>query len=347
MKRKIINVLREQDDEKNLLVALRDFARDKIRTWDLEDADPMISNVHPKMPRGNSIVTFNMKDKEVYDLLDLGEENEYALDDIKRDYDLVDSYSLKQDFEDGYGFFWDILNEENKNTLKRIASYLLPGVEFNLGNTEYQRKLNKILIDNFEYEVERVLSEFHYYEDQAVRETMKNTIKEDIDEMLYGTGFFMDSDFKLYSTVAHLIVRIRETNYSGDLSGLIKSSLKDKGSRLYWAELRYNSDDKYFDYDGYNKSAYSELNSIEEEILEDPTITENVEMAERITKIIPMNTPVPIPKEKTASVEILGFEDGKVKVNIVSPKFGAKLKKLSEENFYNLLYQLELFDLDA
>ncbi len=347
MKRKIINVLREQDDEKNILTALRDFARDKIRTWDLEDADPMISNVVPKMPRGNSIVTFNMKDKEVYDLLDLGDENEYALESIQRDYDLVDSYSMKDDFDEGYGAFWQILDEENKNRLKRIASYLLPGYEFNISSVEDNRKLNKVLDDNFDYEVGRILSDFQYYEEHAVKETMKNTIKQDIDEMLYGTGFFMNSNFELYSTVAHLIVRIRETNYSGDLSGLIKSSLKDKGSRLYWEELRYNSDDKYFDYDGYNKSVYSELNSIEDEILEDPTILENVEMAERITKIIPMNKPVPIPKEKTASVEVLGFKDGKVEVNIVSPKFGAKFKKLSEENFYNLLYQLELFDLDA
>lgn len=339
--------MKESTNQNTLLTALRDFSRDKIRSWDLQNADPMINDVSVKTPRGNSIVTFNMKDKEVYDLLDLGDDNIYSLDLTFDGYDIVDWYSLKDDFDEGYNAFWGILDETNKKLLEGIASILLPGIEIEISSVEYNRKLNKVLLDNFEGEIEQIIREFQYYENDAVRETMKNRISEDFEEMLNGTGFFMNYRYQLYSTVAHLILRIRETNYSGDLSDLIKSSLEDKGSRVYWDEIRYNSDDKYFDFGGYNKSVYYELSSIEDKLLEDPTVLENIEIAKRITKIIPIDKPVPIPKDKTASVEVLGFEDGKVKVNIVSPKFGAKVKKLSEENFYNLLYQLELFDLDA
>lgn len=347
MKRRLTNILKEENEEKNILSALRDFARGKIDKWELTYSDPMISNIVTNHPRGNSLVYFNIDKEYLSNLLDLGDENRYTMESISsNNEELVDSYALYDDFREGYGPFWYHLDEDNLKLLKKIGDYLLPGQKFST-ETEYLLKFHKLLGEYFSSDVNSIIYTFQSYEDDAVRETAKEEIKKDFEHMLYGTGFFVDKDYDLYSTVAQLFLHMRETNYSGDLSGFIENQLKDKGSRYYWYDLRYNSDDEHFDKDGYNRDIYSELSAIEDEILENPNLQETLDMAERITKIIPMNKPVPIPKQPSATVEVLAFENGKVNVNIVSPNFGAKFKKLSEENFYNLLYQLELFDLDA
>jgi hypothetical protein len=76
-------------------------------------------------------------------------------------------------------------------------------------------------------------------------------------------------------------------------------------------------------------------------------IKEYLELRNRIISKFKIDNWIDLPKDKKYKYKIKGFDkdDIKIFVELMTP-LGVKQVKLSEENFYNLLYQPSLFNLE-
>lgn len=338
-----MNVVKENANENSLLKVLRDFSRDKIKTWELEEADPLISHVNVKSPRGNSMIFFTLNKDEVFEIIGLSSDSQWIMQSSH--YEMTDAYQIKSDYEEGYIYLSNLLEGEALQLRNKLASILFPGKTLDFSNSnEDNRLFNKFLINNFEEYTDDMFSDAALLISNAIRETLEKKIDEDFSEMLEGTGFSLTYNYELYTTVGQLILLIREQNYNGDIMGLIDKMLKDKGSNISWEDNTYVWDEEYLDENEYNTVMAKFFSDVIGKISEDPAIIETIELADRITKKFSMEKTYDIPKKPGASFEIKGFVDNKIMVMILTSR-GILLKNLSEENFYNLLYQLELFDI--
>jgi uncharacterized FlgJ-related protein len=109
-----------------------------------------------------------------------------------------------------------------------------------------------------------------------------------------------------------------------------------------------------FDRSSFNSYVSGKLDDILEKIEDGAdssgvSLTDFTEMTDRITKKFKQDTYYVLPKDakKETRFKIEGFEFPNLKV-VVNLQKGLKQKKvkLSEDNFYNLLYQPTLFNLD-
>jgi len=117
-----------------------------------------------------------------------------------------------------------------------------------------------------------------------------------------------------------------------------------------WSENVWEfSDDKNFDKEGFNSQVSRDLDKLIDEIYDTdkfPYLKNYMEMEKRISSKFKIGKWFPLPKDKSKATEVkiktLEPETNKI---VVSIRKGLKMKevKLSEQNFYNLLYQPELF----
>ena len=354
MRQSLLKIFEQEDDDnQDILTYLLRFARDEIRSWELEDADPFIKEVLTKYPRGASYVTFNFgSDTAVLNLLNIDDEDYHYINGISSSYGFehADNYTIHSDLKAGYAQLFYYFNTENQNLLKQISSLLVPNLEFDLNDEEFVKEFYQVLNDQYTGELDEMVDIYVSEVNTNVQEKMKERINEDFEEIFDGTGFYFNGDLEnIYTTVGNLVYKIRELDYEGGLKDLVQDILRDRGSNIGpYHEYSYNYegiyDQKYF-----QDSINTELEKIWEDLSEDENIQEYLKIRERIKSKFPINQWIPIPKDNTAKMKIVGFEDEFIKVAITSNrgKFRTFQKKLSEENFYNLLYQLELFDLNT
>lgn len=152
----------EEESDKNLVVGLRNFSKGRISKDELYGLDDSIYDIYQKEPLGQSIITVRFEDdKELLDDIDMDEQDIWFLRIVNgyNGYEFMDSYQVEQDFKEGYGIYYD-LNEENIETLKEIATVILPNEEFNLENDEYKLKLSELLLDLFPNEMDYIFGDY-------------------------------------------------------------------------------------------------------------------------------------------------------------------------------------------
>lgn len=343
--------------EDDIVKLLRQYIRGTISGYKLEESDPFIKEVHEKYKKPESWVEFDVDTSDFMQKLDLDGDDAYFYQMINspyNDFNFTDWYTTQDDFKEGYSNVYDYFNEENLETLKKIAKYILPAVPFDINNTDYKIKLNKILMSTFGGEVEDLLSEYHSYTENAFLESCRAHIKEDFDDNLKEYGITYDDYYnRILIYVSELIKLGRYFNYKGNLKGLydlIMDELRKK-IRGGWMQDYYNLyDDEYFDNESYNRMVSNNLENILEYIEDDnPNFQEFFKFVNKITKKFKVEEWIPLPKDERFKFKIEDFniDDMTITVSIGQGwGYGNKKRKLSEEDFYNLLYHPELFDLE-
>jgi nucleoid DNA-binding protein len=121
-----------------------------------------------------------------------------------------------------------------------------------------------------------------------------------------------------------------------------------------WQENQYQFEDiSKFDKNSFNRDVYRSFNDIIDQIEElgeeedGVTIEDFTSMTERVTKKFKQGEFYTLPKDKSVRFKIDGFRFPSMKVFVQLQK-GLKRRDviLTEENFYHLLYQPSLFNLD-
>jgi hypothetical protein len=363
--------LREQFPNQNDLIdeligsgefikALRNFSKGKIDYRELEDSDESILKVKPSDPPGQSTIVINFdEDEKFFKALDISEDDLWFLNAINshyNSYDFMDSYQIEQDFKEGYVIYGE-LNEENNKKLKEIAELILPEEEFNMDNDDYRIKLSETLLSLFDSEMDWILGDYHTEKNSEMLETARTSIEKEINGFLESIGFIIYREYdEIATTPANLLMWSARLQLPKiDAISLFNQIIEYSGTGKLggWSENSY----EYQDYDNFDSNAFNntverQFDKILEKLDEDEDaggekIKEFLGFRNRIVKKFGINKWNKLPIDKNVGFKVENFDRENMRVIIMIEKQykGMRRLKLSEENFNNLLYSPQLFDL--
>lgn len=340
-------------------IALRDYVKGKINSYDLESSDELITDVREnRQNRGQSEVRAEFDSEEEF-LKSVGLSDDDAwfyrvINSPYSDYEFYDWYSAKEDFENGWGLFY-MLSDENKEKLSDISKLILP-MKVDFDDEKFRNQLAEKLMTNFKSEIEDIISDYQTERNYEMSGNARKIINEEFSEYLNHLGFEEYGDgFK--TTVANLIMLyLRENKIHLDLKELLEELVENKSNMVPggWNEDPYQfGNDEDFDKESFNNYTSRKLDDIleklsETEDLEGVSVQDYIAMTDRVTKKFEQDRYYNLPKDpKHTRFKVEGFEYPNMKVVVVLQK-GLKQRKikLSEDNFYNLLYQPTLFNLE-
>ena len=339
---------------------LREFTRGKINSRELEDSDNAILQVKPSDPLGQSTIVIDFdKDENFFKSLDISEDDQWFLNAINSSYgsyEFMDSYTIEDEFNQGYVVYGD-LNEENKKKLKEIAELILPGEEFDLDNDDYKVKLSETLLSLFDDEMDWILGDYTSEKNSEMLTTARASIEKEINGFLESIGFILVRDYdQIATTPANLLMWSARLQIPKiDVISLFNQIIEYSGTgRLGgWAENSYEYQDyDNFDSNSFNNTVERQFEKILEKLDEDEDaggekIKEFLGFRNRIVSKFGLNKWNKLPVDKTVSFKVESFdrENMKVIVSVEKQYKGMRRLKLSEDNFNNSLYQPQLFDL--
>lgn len=337
-------------------MALKDYFKGKIQKWELEDSDPDIYHVREdRTNRGQSIVKLGFNDDKFWERVGLHEDDVWFMKVVNShysDYDFIDSYSIKEDFENGYIIFQE-LNEDNIEKLKQISRYIFP-MKFDLEDDEFKSGLSKKLLSSFKRETQDILDDYQSEKNREMTQVAQESIEKELTNYFNDFGFTYVADDEFTTTVANLVMwYIRENSLQLSIDELLPKIFSTNSNSIGgWQENSYEyQDSQKFDSVSFNNYVERQLDDILEKIEEgydgDFNIQDYVNMVDRVSKKFEVGRWHNLPKKKDVRFYIENFEMNPNKVVVRLQKdLKQRTLKLSEENFYHLLYQPTLFNLE-
>ena len=338
-------------------IALRDYVKDKISAQELASSDDLIYDVKEnRQNRGQSevIVEFD-NESDFLSKMGLSDDDSWfyrVINSPYESYEFIDWYSAKEDFENGWGLFY-VLDDENKGKLATIGRILVP-LKVDLDSEKYRNQLGEKMMTNFKDETEDIISDYQTERNYAMTQNAREVVNKDFKEYFERFGFEPYGD-GFSTTVANLIMLyLKENQIHLTLEELLDKLVDNNFVPGGWHEDIYQFDnDEDFDKESFNNYVSTKLDAILEKLedsdVEGVTIQDYLDMTNRITKKFEIGQYYNLPKDlkKETRFKIEGFEYPNMKVVVVLQK-GLKQRKvkLSEENFYHLLYQPSLFNLE-
>jgi hypothetical protein len=354
-----IDLIDELSGTGDFIKILREFTKGRVDYRELENSDDSIRKVQPYNPPGQSEVYIEFKnDEEFFKVLDLSEDDIWFVNSMfssYNSYEFMDSYSIEDDFKNGY-IIYDELNNDNVEKLKQIAEFIIPEESFDLGNDEYRIKLSDTLLSLFEDQIDYILGDYQSEKDSEMLTTAKDTISGEIDTFIESIGYSLVRSFdEIKTTAANMLMwstrlGLRKVDPISLFNRIVNESGISFGG---WAENQYEfQNSENFDKEGFNRSVEYQLDKILEKLEDDENsggekIKEFLGFRNRIVKKFGINKWNKLPSDKNVGFKVEGFdrEDMKVIIMIEKQFKGTRRLKLSEENFNNLLYSPQLFDL--
>jgi len=361
----VSKVIREQTEEpekqENLLLALRNFVRGKITYNDLFDMDESIEDIRVRTPRGQSLITIKLGDEDDFlEAINLSRDDMWFRDMVMspyQTYEFNDAYTIEEDFKEGYIFEY-LLNDENRDTLKVIASSVLPNKKINFESEEYNKELHKILLDAFPSQIDNILSDYQTEKNYEMNAVAKDAIKTEFDDKLEEIGVELaDNNNEVTMSIADLFSEALQLNlFNESASKMAIEIISNKlGSKIGgWIDDSYEyQDSSKFDKESFNREVARQFEKIIE-ILEEKsdteyTIKDYLDFRNRVESKFKIRTWYETPKDKDIIFSINGFEPSSMTVMLTVKDRGTQLFKeikMDEEQFTQFLYQPSLFKLE-
>jgi hypothetical protein len=350
----------EEEPDTNLVVGLRNFSKGRISKDELYRLDDSIYDIYQKEPLGQSIITIRFEDdKELFEELDIDEQDIWFMGALNsyNGYEFKDSYQVEQDFKEGYGIYYD-LNDENKETLKNIATTILPNKEFNLEDDEYKVELSDMLLDLFPNEMDYIFGDFAVEKDIEMNTVAKEAIKDEFERPLEESGINLNHDMdEVEISLADLYLGALQLNmFNSDAKEIVTAIMqKALGNNVGgWYENSYEfQDDSKFDSKSFNNYVAHQFEQMKEKLDERSdevyTVQDFVEFRNRIMSKYKLKTWYETPKDDNIIFLIDSFNapNLSVRLNVKSRDTGLfKQLVLDEEQFNNFLNQNSLFSLE-
>jgi len=351
----------EEEEDKNLVVGLRNFSKGRIDRDDLYRLDDSIDYIDKREPLGQSIITIKFDDnKEFLEEIDLDEQDVWFMQVLNgyNGYEFMDSYQIGEDFKEGYNIYYE-LNEENIETLKLIANTILPDKEFTIDTEEYKQELSVMLLDLFPEEIDRILSDFHMEKEYEMNTVAKKTISDEFDKPLTENGINLNYDMdEVEITLADLYLGALQLNmFNSNAKEIVTTIIKNSlGSNFGgWYENSYEyQDEQYFDSVSFNREVERQfeliIEKLDERSEEEYTVQDYIDFRNRVVSKYKLKTWYDNPKDKNLIFMIDSFnpDNMSVKLNVKTKDTGLfKKLELDEEQFNNFLFQNTLFNLDT
>jgi hypothetical protein len=350
----------EEEEDKNLVVGLRNFSKGRISKDDLYNIDDTIYDIDTKSPLGQSIITIKFEDdKEFLEEIDMDEQDVWFMQalDSYNGYEFNDSYQIEQDFKEGYNVYYE-LNDENKEILRNIATTILPDKEFTIDDDEYRSELSEMLLDLFPREIDNILGDFHSEKEHEMNTVAKEAIDKEFTKPLEDSGIHLNYKMdEVEITLADLYLGALQLNLFNSnakeiITTIIKNSLGTIAGGWYENFYEFQDSDK-FDSESFNREVTREFEKIieilDERSEEEYTVQDFIEFRNRVVSKYKLKTWYDNPKDKNLIFLIDSFNPGDMSVRInVKTKDNGLFKQLDldEEQFNNFLFQNTLFNLD-
>jgi hypothetical protein len=350
----------EEEEDKNLVVGLRNFSKGRITTDELYNIDNTIDYIQTKEPLGQSIITIKFEDdKEFLEEIDMDESDVWFMQAINsyNGYDFQYSYQIEQDFKEGYNVYYE-LNDENKEILRNIATTILPDKEFTIDDDEYRSELSEMLLDLFPREIDNILGDFHSEKEHEMNTVAKEAIDKEFTKPLEDSGIHLNYKMdEVEITLADLYLGALQLNLFNSnakeiITTIIKNSLGTIAGGWYENFYEFQDSDK-FDSESFNREVTREFEKIieilDERSEEEYTVQDFIEFRNRVVSKYKLKTWYDNPKDKNLIFLIDSFNPGDMSVRInVKTKDNGLFKQLDldEEQFNNFLFQNTLFNLD-
>jgi len=338
--------------------ALRNYAKGKIDAHQLMDADKLFDSIKEDYRNpAESIIRIDFNSKEdLLKTLGLADDDIYFYFDVTspyNSYEFIDSYSAQEEFGDGYGFY-NYLDEENMITLSQIARAILPK-KVDFGDAESLKELSVVLLQNFKREIENIIDEYASEKNYQMNGEAYKVVEKELKDYTDSLGFEV-TDTGLRISVGQLIhLYLMENAIHIPLKKLLEKVFESDKQYFGWSDDIYGyANDNDFDSVRFNKYAGQILDNIIDRIVdageeEGVDINDFLAMTARIEKKFETGKYYFLPKDKTKETrfKVEGFEFPNMKISVGLQKgLTQKTISLSEQNFYNLLYQPSLFSLD-
>lgn len=341
----------------DFIKTLKLYARGQASERDLLDSDDSIYRVIPNKIPGQSELIIEFPDDNVFfKALDLGEDDQWFLNAVTSyysDYEFMDSYTGEEDWKEGY-IVYGFLNDENKKLLQKICSVVLPDLQVNFEELSYEdkQKINKTLIDLFPDEIDAIITDYVVEVNSEATQVARDRTSKEINDALENGGFELIQNYdRVKTTVANFIMWSHLTKLTKIDAISLFNRIIDKTNRSRiggWYENTYEfRDDEYFDTESFNREVERQFEKILEELEdEENPISEYLEFKKRISDKFSSGKWYDLPKNKTIKFKIESINrDQTIKVRVGKNMVGDKVFNLTEEQFYQLLYQPQLFDL--
>ena len=348
----------EEEPDKNLVVGLRNFSKGRISKDELYRLDDSIYDIDVNEPLGQSIITIQFEDdKELFKELDIDEQDIWFMGALNsyNGYEFMDSYQVEQDFKDGYGIYYD-LNDENLETLKGIATTILPNKEFNIEDEEYKTELSRMLLDLFYDEMDYIFGDFAAEKDSEMNAVAKEAVKDEFEKPLEENGINLNYNMdEVEITLADLYLGALQLNmFNSDakeiVTAIMKRALGDSVGGWYESSYEFQDESK-FDSKSFNNYVSHQfekiLEKLDERSDEGYTVQDFVEFRDRVTSKYKLKTWYNNPKDDNIIFLIDSFDVGSmsVRLNVKTKDNGLfKQLRLDEEQFNNFLHQYSLDD---
>lgn len=341
----------------NFIKTLKLYARGQASERDLLDSDESIYRIIPaKIPGQSELIIEFPDDKVFFKALDLNEDDQWFLNAVTSyygNYEFMDSYTGEEDWKEGYIVF-GYLNDENKQTLLKICSVILPDLQVNFEELSYEDKqeINKTLIELFPDEVDAIISDYVVEVNSEATKVAIDTTSKEINDALEDGGFELTQKYdRVKTTVANFIMwshltKLTKIDAISLFNRIIEKSNKSKIGG--WYENTYEfRDDKYFDGESFNREVERQFENILEELEdEENPIAQFLDFRGGILKRFELDKWFELPKDKSILFKIETINrDQTIKVRVRKNMVGEKVFNLTEEQFNQLLYQPQLFDL--
>ena len=332
---------------------LRDFSRGKASTKELEDSDSSIIEVIPADPRGQSKIIFDFGDDDNFlKMLDLSDDDIWffnVMNSHYSNYEFMDSYTVEEDWKEGYIVYGD-LNDDNVEKLKQISEVILPSKKFNLNSEEYRQELSSVLLDLFERETDNILSDYFVEKNREMTITARESINKELEKVVEDIGFYFKRKYdEVYTTPANIVMLAAKLGINKiDAMSMIKQLIEIYAGNIgNWAEDQYEYQDyENFDNESFNNEVERQLDSIIEKLEDDVNVTEFLEFRKKILSKYDIDKVYKLPKDESIKFRIKNFDKDNIQVVVeFGGTKGVITRKFNEEQFNNLLYQPELFDL--
>lgn len=331
---------------------LREFTKGKINSRELEESDDAILQVKPSDPLGQSTIVVDFgNDEKFFKNFDVSEDDMWFMNSLSSsysDYEFIDSYTVEEDFKEGYIIFGE-LNDENVEKLKQIGEILIPSKEFNSTSDEYRQELSAVLLDLFDRETDNILGDYFVEKNREMSVTAQQSIAKEINDVLESAGFTLKRRYdEITTTAANLVMWSTRLGINKtDVISLFNQIVENNGGSIGgWAENQYDyQDSDNFDSDSFNNEVERQFDSILEKIDEDGTpIVEFLEFRKKILSKYEMNKWFELPKDKSIRFKLKNFDKDNMQIVVeLQLPTGIITRKFNEEQFNYLLYQPELF----
>lgn len=334
-------------------LGLRNFVKGKINPRELTSLDKLISDVQVNknnLAQSKILVDFD-NEEDFLTSFGFSDDDAWFYNRINSpyyDYEFHISDSIADDFAQGYGT--DFFSDENKNLMEKISNFISKEeVDFD----EYESIGNffKTLEDLYPREFSNIVSELTYYRNRSLNISAQESIENDLESWAKNNSYEINSHTTgIWITIADLLEKYVRYNVPHlDLEDLFKTIYEDKNESYNWSEDIYDYErEEYFEQENFNRDVERILEKIISNIEENfDNFSKYLEMVNRIKSKFVINKTYPLPKDRTTTFFIKGFDKENNKINIrLVHKGESKVISLSEENFYHLLFQPTLFNLE-